>query len=98
MGFIPFVPILLGFLVAMKFSLALLGFRVSIKRSLLAPSSVLGYLAVWVAIVVALLALVLNLPLPSREWTLPLSLCVVLLVPLARVSFCPIAIAHSRHG
>jgi hypothetical protein len=99
--FVSFVPSLLACLVAVKLLLAFVGFRVSLKRRLIAPSAVVGYLAVWILLVAALLTLVLTLVRPSKgwdlPWNLPLSLGVVLVVPLARIAFCPIALAHSRH-
>lgn len=95
--FVPFIPSLLACLVAMKLLLAFLAFRVCLKRRLLAPSALAGYLTVWILLVAVLLTLVLILPHPHKEWILPLSLGVVLLVPLARIAFCPIALAHSRH-
>jgi len=96
--FVPFVPGLLAGLVAVKLLLAYLGFRVCLKRRLLAPSELAGYLAVWVVLVAALLAVVFILPRPPKELILPLSLGVVLIVPLARIAFSPIALAHSRHS
>jgi hypothetical protein len=96
--FVPFVPGLLACLVAVKLLLAFLAFRVCLKRRLFAPSEMAGYLAVWVVLVALLLAVVLILPRPSNELILPLSLGVVLIVPLARIAFSPIALAHSRHN
>jgi hypothetical protein len=95
--FVPFIPGVLAGLVAVKLLLAFLGFRACLKRRLLATSEMAGYLAVWVALVAVLLVVVLNLPRMSKELILPLSLGVVLIVPLARIAFSPIALAHSRH-
>jgi hypothetical protein len=95
--FVPFIPGLLACLVAVKLLLACVAFRVSLQRRLLAPSALFGYLAVWLLLVAALLALVVILPRPSKGLVLPLSLGVVLFVPLARIGFCPIALARSRH-
>ena len=94
---IQVIPILLAFLLALKLLLAWLGFRVSLQRRLIAPSSVLNYLAVWAFLVAAWLALVVVLFHPDAQ-ILPLSLAVILLVPLARVGFAPIALAQSRHA
>jgi hypothetical protein len=61
---------------------------------------VVGYLAVWALLVVVLLAAVIvfsfdnKLPLP----VFPAFLCVLLLAPLARIGFCPIALERYRHG
>jgi hypothetical protein len=95
--FVLYVPGILACLVAMKLLLAFLAFRACLKRHLLAPSALAGYLTVWLLLVALLLALVLILPHSSKELILPMSLGVVLLVPLARVAFSPIALAHSRH-
>jgi hypothetical protein len=92
----PLTPTILACMVAVKLLLAFLGFRASLKRRFLTASAMLGYMVVWMLLVAALLMLVLHLPLPSKVWLLPVSLVVVLLVPLARISFCPIAIEHSR--
>jgi hypothetical protein len=88
---------LLAGLVALKFLLAFLAFRVSLKRGLLAPSSVVGYLVVWSLLVAAVLIPTLIL-FHDEEWILPVSLVIVLLVPLARIGFCPIGLARSRHA
>jgi hypothetical protein len=96
-NFLPFVPGLLACLVAVKLLVAFVGFRVCLKRRLLVLSQMAGYLAVWVVLVAVLLAVALTLPHP-KEFVLPLSLGVVLIVPLARIAFGPIALAHSRHA
>jgi hypothetical protein len=95
---VSFLPNLLGLLVAAKFLLAFVGFRVSLRRRLLTPSALIGYLAVWILLVAVLLAVVLTLPSPLKEWAVPLSLGMVLFVPLARIAFCPIALERSRHA
>src|ERR1700677_683074 len=95
--FAPFIPSLLACLVAVKFLLAFVAFRVSLHRRLLAPSSLLGYLAVWIVLVAVLLTLAVVLFHPGTGPLLPLSLSVVLLVPLARIGFCPMGPARNRH-
>jgi hypothetical protein len=57
----------------------------------------LGYLAVWIVLVAVLLTLAVVLFHPGTGPLLPLSLSVVLLVPLARIGFCPMALARNRH-
>jgi hypothetical protein len=94
---VPFIPTLLACLVAVKLLLAFLAFRVSLKRGLLGLPAVIAYLAIWALLVAAFLALVFIVPPPPREWTLPLSLGIVLVVPLARIGFGPIALARARH-
>jgi hypothetical protein len=92
------LPILLVCLVAVKFLLAFLSFGISLKRRLLAPDVVVNYLTVWILLVVALLATMVFLSRPPKELIFPFSLGVVLLVPLARIGFCPIMLARFRHA
>jgi hypothetical protein len=96
--FVPVIPWVLAFLLVLKFLLAWATFRVSLQRHLLAPSAALNYLAVWAFLVAVLLALMVLLFHPDAHLILPLSLTVILLVPLARVGFAPIALAQSRHA
>ncbi len=92
------VPALLACLVALKIGLACVTFRLCLKRRLLARSALIGYLAYWFLLVaLAIATLVILLP-PSRQGILPASLAVVLLVPLARIGFGPIALAWNRHA
>jgi len=97
--FVRIVPSLLACLVAVKFLLAFLALRISLKRRLLAPSALLGYLAVWILLVAALLTTVVILSRLDKVVLplLPVSLGIVLLVPLARIGLCPIALARNRH-
>jgi hypothetical protein len=93
----PFISSLLACVVAAKLLLAFLAFRSSVKRHLIAPSAVIRYLAIWFILVAALLPVLLVLPQPPRDWLVPLSLCVVLIVPLARIAYAPIMLARARH-
>ena len=77
--------------------MAFLSFRLSLKRRLLAPSALVAYLVVWGLLAASLLAILFFVARPPRELILPASLGIVLLVPLARVGFCPLALARSRH-
>jgi hypothetical protein len=95
-AFLRLVPWLLVCLVAVKFLLAFVSFGASLKRRLISPDAVVNYLTVWAVLVVVLLA-TLAFTRPPREWIFPLSLGVVLLVPLARIGFCPLALARCRH-
>jgi len=95
-SFLRLVPILLLCLVAVKFLLAFLSFGVSLRRHLLTPRDVVHYLAAWILLAAALLG-AMALARPGKELIFPLSLGVVLLVPLARIGFCPIALARGRH-
>jgi hypothetical protein len=90
------VPGLLAGLVALKFLLAFVAFRVSLKRRLLAPSSFVGYMIIWTLLVIALLVPTVIL-FHDKEWIVPALLGIVLLVPLARIGFCPITLERSRH-
>jgi hypothetical protein len=94
--FLRLVPILLVCLIALKFLLAFLSFGLSLKRGLLAPDAVLNYLTVW-GVLVAVLLGTLALVHPPREVIIPFLMGVILLVPLARIGFCPLALARSRH-
>jgi hypothetical protein len=91
------LPGLLVGLLTLKFLLAFLSFRLSLKRRLLAPSALVAYLVVWGLLAASLLAILFFVARPPRELILPASLGIVLLVPLARVGFCPLALARSRH-
>ena len=91
------VPGPLVCLVAAKFLLAFLAFRVSLKRGLLAPSALRAYLAVWALLAAALLVAAAIL-FHDRPGFLCLSLSVILLTPLARIGFCPTALGWNRHA
>jgi hypothetical protein len=94
-----FVPIGLECLIAVKFLLALRAFRVALQRGLLAPSVVACYLVVWTLLAATLLipATILFHDTPFPFILLLLS-GIVLLIPLARIGFCPITLAWNRHG
>lgn len=96
-AFWRFVPALLSCLVAVKFLLAFAAFRVSLKRNLLSASALGAYLAVWTLLAAAFLIPELIL-FHDREWILPMCLGIILLVPLARIGFCPIALAWNRQS
>ena len=90
-------PGLLAGLLAVKFLLAFLAFRLSLKRGLLAPSAFVVYLAVWTLLAAALLVPATIL-FHGQPGFLSLSLGIILLTPLARIGFCPIALAWNRHA
>ena len=83
-------------LLALKFLLAFQGFHAALKRRLLAPSTVVGYLVVWILLVAAFLATLRLLISPDPAQVLPASLVIVLFVPLARIGFAPLALAWTR--
>jgi hypothetical protein len=91
------VPGLLACLVAVKFLLAFLAFRVSFKRGLLAPSALRAYLGVWFLLTAALF-IPATILFRDQPGFLSLSLGIILLIPLARIGFCPIALAWNRHA
>ena len=91
------LPGVLAGLVAVKLLLAFLTFRLSLKRGLLAPSSAAGYLATWVALAIALLTPAF-IALHGSDWITPVCLGIVLLIPLARIGFCPISLSWNRHA
>jgi hypothetical protein len=94
-SFLRMVPVLLACLVAVKFLLAFLAFRVCLQRRLLAPSALAGYLIVWLLLAAIMLTQAAFL-FHSSPWFLPLSMGIVLLTPLARIGFCPITLAWNR--
>jgi hypothetical protein len=96
-AFVRYVPALLVGLVVVKFLTAFLAFRISLQRRLLAPSALAAYLAIWSLLVIAFLTVAI-LSHPPKEWIFSVSLAIVLLMPLARIGFCPIALSWNRHG
>jgi len=95
-------PWLLAGLVALKGLLAFAAFRLAHERRLLSRPELTGYLLVW-GVIVAVLLVMLGvmawvIPPPDRGTMLCWALGIVLLVPLARVGFAPIALAWNRHA
>jgi hypothetical protein len=74
--------------------------RLALKRRLMSQSAVVGYLLVWGLMVASLLTLlgVMVSIVPPQGTILGWALGIVLLVPLARIGFGPIALAWNRHG
>ena len=91
------LPRVLTLLVLVKFLLAFLAFRLSLKRGLLAPSAVAGYLATWAALATTFLTAPLIL-LHGTPWPTTYCLGIILLIPLARIGFCPISLSWNRHA
>jgi hypothetical protein len=92
------VPAIMIALIAAKIGLAIVTFRLCLQRRLLSVSTLVRYVTFWVVLVAVLLAAVLLLAGPRLKDTLPTCLAVVLLVPLARIGFCPIAFSWNRHA
>jgi hypothetical protein len=98
--FLQNLPWLLGALIALKFLLATVAFGASLKRRLIAASTVAAYVGVWTLLVGAGLMVLAGLRHLYPEMNPPawqISLLVILLVPLARIGFCPIALSWNRH-
>jgi hypothetical protein len=83
-------------LIVIKLFLAQYAFRSCVRRQLLNSSGVRNYMLAWVGITAALLIPSVIL-FHDRNWMLALALGIVLVVPLARVGFAPIALSVSRH-
>jgi hypothetical protein len=88
---------LLIVLLILKFLLAGVAFRACLLGRLLSPSGVARYIIVWSLMAATLLATLLVLGHPPQDIVTPACLVVVLLVPLARIGFAPLALARSRH-
>jgi hypothetical protein len=91
------LPTLLACLIAVKFLLAFLAFRLSLRRRLLAPSALVGYLIVWLLLAASLLipaAILFH----GNPWFVTSAMGIVLLTPLARIGFCPITLSWNRHA
>ena len=91
-----FLPFLLTLLVMLKFALAQWAFRASLKKQLLTRAAMLKYLIVWTALAVAFLVPTVVM-LHRESWILPLALGIILILPLARIGFSPIALSLGRH-
>lgn len=95
--FVSHASELLIVLLILKFLLAGVAFRACVRRRLLSLSGAVRYLIVWSLIAATLLAMLLVLGRPRRDILVPACLVVILLVPLARIGFAPLALARSRH-
>ena len=90
------LSVLFACLILLKLVLAQQAFRACLRKRLLAASAVLNYLLVWLALIAALLVPTLLL-FHHEKWILSIALGIVLLVPLARNGFAPIALSFNRH-
>jgi len=95
--FFRFVTAVLIGLVILKFSLAAISFRTSIKRGLLSRPAAGVYLAVWLLIASTVMLPVI-LIVQDMTWIFHLCLIIVLLTPLFRVGLCPATLAWNRHA
>jgi hypothetical protein len=94
--FFRLLPFLLAVLVMLKLALAQWAFRLSLKRQLLSRAAMLKYLIVWTTLAVAFLVPTLVL-FHSERWNSSLALGILLMLPLARIGLCPIALSLGRH-
>jgi hypothetical protein len=83
-------------LIVVKLLLAQWAFRVSRERQLLSHRAVLTYFVIWL-LVTGLLVIPTLVLFHSDKWVIPMALGIVLLVPLARIGYAPIALSYSRH-
>jgi len=91
------LPLLLALPLVLKFVLALWAFRTSLRKKLLSRSSAITYLIVWGILAATFLTSAVFL-FHQERWILSLCLGILLLLPLARIGFCPIALSFGRHG
>jgi hypothetical protein len=94
----PHVSALAASLLALKLLLAGAAFRACLQQNLLARADLVRYLTAWLLLVAALLATFLLLVPLDKDLIFPASLGIVLLVPLARLGFAPLALASHRHA
>ena len=94
--FFQMLPGLLACLVGLKFFLAQWTFRAALKQRLIARGTVVRYLCIWTLLAAGLLVPV------AAVWhresvVIPLCLGIILMLPLARIGFAPVALDRGRH-
>jgi len=94
--FFQILPALLAFLVLLKFLLAQWAFRAAFKRQLIARLTLIRYLGIWAALAAVLLAPVVVVC-HQEKGMIPLYLGIILMLPLARIGFAPLALDRGRH-
>jgi len=94
--FFQILPGLLAFLVLLKFFLAQWSFRAAFKRQLIARLTLIEYLCIWAALAVAVLTPVI-IVCRRENGMIPLYLGIILMLPLARIGFAPLALNRGRH-
>lgn len=94
--FFHILPGLLVFLVVLKLFLAQWAFRVAFKNQLIARLTLIRYLCIWTLVAVVLLAPVVFVC-HEESGVMPLCLGIILLLPLARIGFVPLALNCGRH-
>lgn len=99
-AFARVLPALLGGLLVVKFTLAMAGFGLSLKRQLLDVAQVSAYIATWILLAGAGLVTleVMTKFYPASNISVPtVALLIALAVPLARIGFAPLGLAMNRH-
>jgi hypothetical protein len=91
------LSVVFALLVVLKLFLAQRSFRACAQRRLFTQAAIFKYLGVWTALTAGFLVPTVIL-FHSENWILPAALGIVLLVPLARIGFSPIALSRMRHG
>ena len=87
-------------MVMVKLGLSYWGFRRSLRRGLLSPGFVIGYVGLWLSGAGGLAAWACSLAVSGMDWNpqvLALIPATVLIVPLARIAVSPLALAMNRH-
>ena len=90
------LPGLLAFLVVLKLFLAQWTFRAAFKKQLIARRTLIQYLFIWSSLAVVFLAPVI-IVCHQESGTLTLCLGIILMLPLARIGFAPLALNLGRH-
>ncbi len=93
---VQILPIIFAFLIILKFALAQWAFRVAIKKQVMDRSTAVGLIFTWTTLAVVFLTPTL-LILGHEKWILPLSLSIILMIPIARMGFAPLALNLGRH-
>ena len=94
--FFQMLPGWLLFLTGLKFFLAQWAFRAAFKRRLIARRAQVCYLGIWILLAAVLLAPV-AMVCHQESWVVPLCLGIILMLPLARIGFAPLALDRGRH-
>jgi hypothetical protein len=94
--FFQLLPSLLACLVGLKFFLAQWSFRTAFQSQRIAPLTLIRYLCIWLSLTVLILVPVVVVC-HQESGMLPLYLGIILLLPLARIGFAPLALDYGRH-
>jgi hypothetical protein len=90
------LPGLIVFLAVLKFLLGQWAFRVALKKRLFAPSTIIKYLFIWATLAAVFLVPVV-IVCHREKGIILLCLGILLMLPLARIGFAPIALNLGRH-